>query len=132
MIEKALIVIVFMYASSFALLGVQYTLADTFGITMTNYEGVPIRSNILEVIDTDLFNTTTGELNNLNQTAIESNPITAAAESVWDVFTILTGTYIFNLMGLLLPASAHIFIGGFVAIYAILLFRTLIAYLRGV
>jgi len=121
-----------MYAASFSFLGVQYTLADVFGITMTNYEGIEIRSNLLDILDEDSLNLTTGELNNLNQTAIEDNPITAAAGYVWDIFTILTGTYIFNLMALLLPSSAHIFIGGFVAIYAIMLFRTLIAYLRGV
>jgi len=36
MIDKALMIIIFMYAIGFSILGVQYTLADTFGITMTN------------------------------------------------------------------------------------------------
>lgn len=132
MIEKSLIVIIFMYSLSFAMLGVQYTLADTFGITLTNWEGVELKSVILTTINEDSFNLQTGQLNNLNQTLIETDPITAAASFVYELFQILTGTYIFNVLALMLPSSAHIFIVGMVGIYAIMLFRTLIAYLRGV
>ena len=130
MIEKPLIIIIFMYAASFGLLGAQYVLADVFGITLVNFEGVEIQSNLLDVIDTDSLNTVTGNLNTLNQTTIETDPVTAAAELVWDVLTLLTGTYVFNLLSLL--GVPNIIIAGMVIIYAIMLFRTLIAYLRGV
>ncbi len=119
-----------MYAASFSLLGTQYILGDVFGITMTNFEGSEIRSNVLDVIDTGSLNTVTGNLNNLNQTTVESNPITAAAELVWDVLTLLTGTYVFNVLALL--GVPNIIIAGMVVIYAVMLFRTLIAYLRGI
>lgn len=130
MIEKPLIIIIFLYATSFALLGVQFVLADVFGITMTNFEGVEIQSNLLDVIDQDNINSVTSNLNSLNQTTVEDNPVTAAAELLWDVLTILTGTYVFNLLSLLGVPS--IIIVGMTIIYAIMLFRTLIAYLRGI
>lgn len=130
MIEKSLIVIIFMYSVSFSMIGGQYILGDVFGINMVNFEGVEIRSSLLDVIDTGNINSVTGNLNNLNQTTISDNPIVAAGELVWDIITLLTGTYIFNL--LLLFGVPDIFIAGMVIIYAIMLFRTLIGYLRGV
>ena len=130
MIEKPLIIVIFMYAVSFGVLGAQYVLADVFYITLANHEGVEIKSNLLDVIDEDNINTVTGNLNTLNQTTIETNPITGAAELVWDVLTLLTGTYIFNF--LFLMGVPPIIIAPMVIIYAILLFRTLIAYLRGI
>jgi|APSaa5957512535_1039671.scaffolds.fasta_scaffold111497_2 hypothetical protein len=130
MIEKPLIIIVFLYASSFGLLGAQYVLADTFGIALVNFEGVEIQSNLLDIINEDSLNSVTGNLNTLNQTTIETDPITAAGELLWDVLTILTGTYVFNLLSLL--GVPDIIIAGMVIIYAIMLFRTLIALLRGI
>ena len=123
-------IIIFMYAASFGLLGAQYVMADVFGITLVNFEGVEIQSNLLDIVDIDSINTVTGNLNNLNQTTIETDPVTGAAELVWDVLTILTGTYVFNLLALL--GVPNIIIAGMVIIYAIMLFRTLIAYLRGI
>ena len=130
MIEKPLMVIIFMYAMSFSFLGIQFVLGDVFGVTMTNYEGAEIRSNLLDIVDEPNINNVTGNLNSLNQTTIENNPVTGAAELVWDVLTLLTGTYIFNVLSLL--GVPDIIIAGMVVIYAIMLFRTLVAYLRGI
>ena len=130
MIEKSIMIIIFMYAASFGMLGAQYVLGDVFGIVLTNFEGVPIQSSILNQTNINAINSVTGNLGNLNQTTIEVNPITAAAELVWDMLTLLTGTYIFNVLQLL--GVPDIFIAGMVIIYAFMLFRTLIAYLRGV
>lgn len=130
MIEKSLIIIIFMYSVSFSMISGQYILGDVFGITIVNFEGVEIRSNLLDVINEGNLNSVTGNLNTLNQTTIESNPVTAAGELVWDIITLLTGTYIFNLLALL--GVPNIFIAGMVVIYSIMLFRTLIGYLRGV
>ena len=105
-------------------------MADTFGITLVNFEGVEIQNNVLDIVNEDNINTVTGNLNTLNQTTIESDPITAAAELVWDVVTLLTGTYVFNLLSLL--GVPDIIIAGMVIIYSIMLFRTLIGYLRGI
>lgn len=130
MIEKPLMIIIFMYAVSFSMLSVQYVIADIFGITLVNFEGQPIQSSLLQIIDTGNINIVTGNLNTLNETKIETDPITAAAELVWDMLTLLTGTYIFNLLSLF--GIPDIVIAGMVIIYSIMLFRTLIAYLRGI
>ena len=130
MIEKALIIIVFMYATSFSMIAGQYMLGDVFGVTMVNFEGIEVRSNLLDVIDEGNLNSVTGNLNSLNQTTITDNPIVAAGGLVWDIVTLLTGTYIFNM--LLFFGVPPIFIGGMVVIYSLMLFRTLIGYLRGV
>lgn len=129
MIEKALIIVIFMYATSFSLLGGQYVM-DSLNIEMVNYEGTPIRSNLLAIVDTDTLSSVTNNLNTINGTATESDPISTAAGLVVDVLELMTGTYIFNL--LFLFGVPPIFVYGLITLYAILLFRALIAYLRGV
>ena len=129
MIEKSLIIIIFMYAISFSLLGGQYVMS-TFGVTMVNYEGTPITSNLEIIIKPDRLNTITDNLNNINGTTAESDPVGTAAGLVVDIIGLLTGSYIFNL--LFLFGVPSIFIGGMVILYAFMLFRTLIGYLRGI
>ena len=129
MIEKPLIIIIFMYSVSFSLLGGQFVM-DSFGITMTNLEGTPIQSSLLGIIDTDNLNSVTNQLNTINGTQAESDPVTVAAGLVVEVLQLMTGTYIFNM--LFLFGVPPIFVYGMVTIYAIMLFRTLIAYLRGI
>lgn len=129
MIEKALIIIVFMYALSFSLLGGQFVMS-TFGITMVNYEGTPIQSNLLAIVDTDNLNSVTSNLTTINGTTAESDPIGTAAGLVVDIIQLMTGTYIFNL--LFLFGVPPIFVYGMITLYAIMLFRALIGYLRGI
>ena len=129
MIEKSLIIIIFMYAVSFSLLGGEFVMS-TFGVTMVNYEGTPIASNLLLIIDTDSLNSVTDNLNTINGTTAESDPVGTAAGLVVNLIGILTGSYIFNI--LFLFGVPSIFIGGFIILYALMLFRTLIGYLRGV
>ena len=129
MIEKALIVIVFMYAVSFSLLGGQF-LMDTFGITMTSTDGTVISSSLLTIVDVDNLNTVTNQLNTVNGTEAELDPFGVAAGLTVEILQLMTGTYVFNLLFLFgVPA---IFVYGMVVLYAILLFRALIAYLRGI
>ena len=66
MIDKALMIIIFMYAVGFSMLGIQYTLADTFGITMTNMEGTPIKSALHGFIKDD-------EINERTQNIVSAN-----------------------------------------------------------
>lgn len=129
MIEKALIVIVFMYSTSFALLGGQYYM-DTFGITMVNIDGVPIAPALLTIVDVDELNRVTGELNTVNATQAGLDPFGVAAVLTVEILQLMTGTYIFNL--LFLFGVDAIFVYGLVVLYAIMLFRALIAYMRGI
>jgi hypothetical protein len=127
--DKAVITIIFMYALSFSLLGGQYIL-EPFGITMTNAEGVEIRSSLLSIIDTDNLNTVTENLVTINGTQAESDPVSVSAMLVVEILELLTGTYIFNLLFLFLVPP--IFVYGMIILYSILLFLFVIPILRGI
>lgn len=135
MIEKSLIILVFMYASSFAALGMQYTLADSFGINLVGPNGDDISSEVVDLVRIDTINTRTQNATTSSVEASENwiiyNPITAAAGLVWEIFLLLTGTYVFNLLFYVLGIPA-IWISGFVILYFFLLMRTIVAYLRGI
>lgn len=135
MIEKSLYIIIFMYISSFCLLGVQYVMADIFGLTLKNNEGVEIKSNVLAAINQNTLNQITGDIASVNSTynstldAVE-NSFAIGISIAFDLLTLLTGTYIFNVLYLL--GVPPIFIAGMIVIYAFLLGRAIIAYVRGV
>lgn len=135
MIEKPLMIIIFMYAVSFSLLTGQYVLGDVFGITLVNYQGTEIRSAILDSIKQDTLNEVTSNIANVNST--RNMTLDAVAQSFdiglrigFELLTILTGTYLFNVLYLL--GVPPIMIAGFVVIYAIMVGRAIIAYVRGV
>jgi hypothetical protein len=137
MIEKALMILIFMYAVSFSMLAGQYFIGDVLGITLKNWQGVEIKSAILEFINQDTVNDVTNNIANINTT--RNSTLDAVTQSFelglnigFELIQLLTGTYIFNLLYLLLGTGSELFIAGLVTIYAILLGRALIAYLRGV
>jgi len=130
MIEKALIIIIFMYSMSFSMLGVQFVLGDVFGITMTSMSGVPIKSNLLEITDIDTLNILGANVTGTNATLVRTDPITAAAEMAYEIFLLITGTYIFNM--LLLFDVPVVFVAGLILIYVMLMMRAVIGYLRGI
>tara|TARA_B100001750_G_scaffold247405_1_gene273048 strand:- start:1688 stop:2080 length:393 start_codon:yes stop_codon:yes gene_type:complete len=130
MIEKALIIIIFMYALNFSMLGIQFMYADVVGHEMVNHEGVPITSNIQNYINISQLNTTSTNVTGMTSSAVISNPLTAAAEIAWELFLLLTGTYIFSVIHLLGVPS--IIVAGMVILYIIMLSRTIIGYLRGI
>ncbi len=127
----------FMYASSFALLGMQYTLGDSFGLTLIGADGQPIQSSVLDFVNTGNLNTRTGAFvgnateTDANQGWFTYNPIVQAASFVWEIFLLLTGTYIFNVL-FFVVGIPQIWIAGFVILYFFLLMRTIVAYLRGI
>ena len=131
MIEKALYVIIFMYAISFSLLGMQYSLGDVFGLTLTNFEGQPIKSDLLTVVNTVNINTALGNITTANYTAGSTDDAFAiAAGAAAELFLLMTGTYIFNV--LFLMGVDLIWISGFVVLYGILFARAVLAYIRGI
>lgn len=136
MIEKALIVIIFMYATSFGVLGAQYVLGDIFGVQIKNYEGVPIESNLLDIVRLDNLNAITANIVSANYTENQTSfdriedSTTAAAFVAWELVLLMTGTYIFNI--LILFGVPEIIVAGMVIIYVLLLARAIIAYIRGI
>jgi len=130
MYEKAMVIMVFMYATSFMFLGAQYMVGDVFGITLTNIDGEAIEPNILTIIDVDEFNDQTGTVVTSNQTTITTDPVIAAAGMALEFFQLLTGTYIFNLMSFF--GIPNIVVAGFTGLYAFFMIRAVIAILRGI
>ena len=130
MIEKALIAAIFMYSTSFALLGGQYVIGDVFGYTMTDINGNVMKAPLLALIDVDSINTITDSVVGLNQTSAIENPVTAGAEIAIALFQLLTGTYVFNILTFF--GVDTIWIVAFSIIYVILIIRAFIAYIRGI
>ena len=135
MIDKSMYIIFFFYAVSFMLLGVQYVLGDVYHIEMTNLDGDPMQSALLEFIDTGTLNSITANI--ANSTDAENSTLDAIVNAFQigfnvskDLLLLLTGTYIFNVMYFFgIPV---IVIAGFVALYLFCVGRTVIAYVRGV
>ena len=137
MIEKPLIILIFMYSVSFMTLAGQYLVGDVFGITLVNYLGTPIKSNLLTFLDQENLNTVTSNIANVNSsrnTTLDyvEQSFQVGVDIGFELLTLLTGTYIFNVVYLLAGPDSAIVIAGFVILYAILLGRAIIAYVRGV
>ena len=147
MIESSIKIMLFMWCISFSLLGGQYVIGDVFGIQMTNtwtdFDGdgdvdendhTPIKSHLLTIIDVDLINQQSVNIVNANYTTnstyfdkVETGT-TALFYVTWELITLLSGTYIFNLMYIM--GIPLIFVSFFVILYLALLARTIIGYLR--
>ena len=129
MIDKPLMIILFLYISSFMFLGVQFLLADAVGITMTNFEGVQIKSQIIDTINLDKLNEHTG-----NFITDNTEPVSVIEQFVqtsglaWELLTLLTGTYVFNI--LIFFGVPEIFVTGMVIIYVMMFGRTVIGYVK--
>lgn len=125
-----------MYAVGFSIVGIQFTLADVFNITLTNTEGVPIDSALRGFIKQDELNLRSAAIVSANFTGnttfydrIETFT-TGAAFVAWELITLMTGTYVFYIM--ILFGIDEIFVIGFLALYIILLARAIIGYVRGI
>jgi len=136
MIDNALKIVIFMYAAGFSLLGVQYTMADTIGLEMTNLDGTPIKSALHGFINDDEINTRTQNIvsadfqgNSTYYDKVETFT-TGAAFVAWELVSLMTGTYIFYIMFLF--GVPEIFVLVFVTLYALLLARAILGYVRGI
>ena len=130
MIEKSLIIIIFVYILSFSLLGAQYIWADVFHITMTDFNGNNLKNNLLTDIHTTTLNTITNSTLQTNPASIPANVIGITGSIMWDLVLLVTGTYIFDLLYQL--GVPLIFVMGFVAVYAFLLIRSIAGWIRGI
>ena len=131
--DIALVMMIIMYIGSFALLGVQWELADTYGMTIKNFDGVEIKSAIHEYVKQDRLNQyteniTTGNFQT-NSTFFDKIETftTAMAFVVWELVGLMTGTHVFYL--LILLGVPPIFVSIFVITYILLLARAIIGYL---
>ena len=129
MLEKGLIIIVFMYCMSFSFIGVQYMMADAVGITLKSVSGTPIQSEIVTRANIGSLDQLAQDAAETDEGLISTNPVLAAAALTWELFQIMTGTYIFTI--LLIFDIPPPFVTGIIIIYTILMIRAIIGYLRG-
>ena len=130
MIEKPLVIILTMYALSFGLLSMQFMVGDVLDMEITTIDGTPIGPQILTYTDMVQLNNSTSTIVGQSETTVTTDPILAAATIAWELFMLLTGTYIFSLLAMF--GVPPIFIAGMVIIYVLMLSRTIIGYLRGI
>lgn len=130
MMEKALVVMIFLYAPGFSLLAGQYVIGDVYNITLVSpVTGQPIKSSLLSFINLSNVNTIEQNVTSTTRGSVVTN-INSFLGMVWELVLLLTGTYIFNILYLLgVPAIAIV---GMVAIYFFLLIRAYFGYIRGI
>ncbi len=101
--SKALIIWIFMFFFGAMGLVAQFT-ADTIGYTIKTFDGLPLESNILGIIDIDEINIRTANIVEANFTENTTafnrveDPQIASAYVAWELIQLITGTYIFNLL----------------------------------
>ena len=96
--DKGLFVIIVMYSVSFSILGAQYMLADVFGVELTNSQGQSIKPAILQIINTDSFNAIQQNTTATGSGSTFVNNIQVAAQAGFELFQLITGTYILSLL----------------------------------
>lgn len=136
MIDKSIMIIIFMYAASISFLTVEYMFVDVFHITVTNYNGDELTGGLItNWMDLETFNFLSEEIQNGTYTPTNGtfyNKVetyaTAGAAVAWNFVTLLSGLYIFNLilfLGVPIP-----FVIGMAILYVFLLARTIIGLLQ--
>jgi len=133
--SKALIIWIFMFFFGAMGLVAQYT-ADTIGYTIRTFEGVPIESSILGIIDIDEINIRTVGIveanfteNTTNFNRVEDSPVSSAFVA-WELIQLITGTYIFQL--LVLFGVPIIMVTPMVIVYVLLLAYFIWTSIRGI
>ncbi len=133
--NKAVIIWIFMFMFGAMGLVAQYT-ADTIGYTIKNFDGVPLESNILSIIDIGEINLRTTNIVEGNFTANTTNynrvedPQVSGAFVAWEMIQLITGTYIFQL--LVLFGVPVIMVVPMVIVYVLLLAIFIWTSIRGI
>ena len=146
MIDKPLFIIICAYSVSFMVLAGQFVIADVFGLTLTNYKGDEIESQIVNSFNVETLNTMTESWINFtrfNSITDVATSFVLAAQVFVEFLTLLSGTYIFLIVyywlgggGAILGDNddiiAGFIVGGLFIPYALMLGNTIIAKIRGV
>lgn len=126
--DKALFVIIFMYATSFSMLGAQFIIGDVLGITLTNFQGQPVKLALLGFVNQDSFNAIQQNLTSTSRSAISTANLVTAAQAGFELFQLVTGTYILTLLYFFgIPV---IFVYGIMGIYGILVAMFIIGHIK--
>ena len=136
MIDKPLVIILFMYCMSISYLTLEYTIVDVYHITVTNYNGEELTGTFVsDWMQMSEFNTLTGDIvqgtftgNTTFYSKVETFT-TAAAAVAWNLISLLSGLYILNLI--LFLGVPEVLVIGIGILYALLLARSIVGYIRG-
>jgi hypothetical protein len=133
--EKSLIIIMFAYSVSFGILGMQFIAADTFHLQIADFNGNPLKNNIIIGLGAPTINAietnSTCTTESCHSNAV--NPITylaVAAQFAWNLFLLITGLYIFSVLNEL--GIPLIFMVAFISLYTFLLVRSMMGWIRGI
>ena len=137
MLDKALFIILCIYAISVSYITVQWAVVDVMHVTVQNYRGETLSASLIGgFMNINLFNSQTQLIINgtFNQNTTDynrvENSITAGAAVAWNLIILLSGTAIFTLLyflGVPLPLVL-----GLAVIYIFLLARAIFGYLNRV
>lgn len=135
MIDKSIMIIIFMYGGAISILTVEYVMVDVFHITVTNYAGQQLTGDFVTTqLNLDQFNTLSLKIQNgtYNQNSTFYDKVetyaTAGAAVAWNFVAILSGLYVFNLLTFL--GVPFPFVTGLAILYVLLLARTIIGLLQ--
>jgi len=131
--DKALLIIMFMYAIGFGVLTAQYVYGDVYGITLKDFQGQPIKDIFIQVTNIQTIENEQGQLNKINGTSLANDPVGVASAISSISLTLVelaSGTYIFDIMYHL--GVPLIFIIGMVGLYIFLLARAVLGWIKGV
>lgn len=135
MLDKALFIILCIYAVSLSYITVEWALVDVMHVEVTNYRGEVLSASLIGgFLNIDLFNSQTVliingtfDQNTTDYNRVETS-VTAAAAVAWNLIILLSGTAIFTLLyylGVPLP-----FVLGLAVLYIFLLARAIFGYLN--
>lgn len=127
-----------MYATSSMVAVGQYYVADAYDITLRSPSAEALERDLDKLLGIDKFNDANQQIINAKEEArdAEGNPFdciiefnSCMASVVWDVVTLLSGTYIFNVLAIFGVPSPVIAI--MILLYSLFLGRTIAGMLRG-
>ena len=100
MSDGGMIIIIFMYCLSFGFLIAQYTILDPYYITLKDINGNPITTTgITSLIELTRLDQIEESVANTDTSLFGIEPILAAGTIIIQVFSLLTGTAVFQLLG---------------------------------
>jgi len=143
MIDKALIIVIVMYAAGLMMIGMEITLGQLTDVEIRGFITDPVtgekpilKSAIAGYLQEDEFNQYTQRITNANYTTNSTfydrveTFTTGAAFVAWELIQLMTGTYIFNMLYLF--GVPQWLITLFITLYILLLARAIIGYVRGI
>ena len=96
--SKSIIIVVTMYSLSFMLLVGQYTVADVFGITLTDFYGNPLKATTLSIINQGNNNAIQSNATDTSLSGLISNVINTNSNQVVQIIKLCTGTLVFDIL----------------------------------